>query len=283
MNETTATILNAFLGELPPSKKEALLSLLPADEKSLLKALPPTYLNPIHDYIEESDFLSTIHYSWLLPLLSPLPRSELLLFLSILTSAQREPLVRELSLRPTYLDLTPLAARFLQTTLYKNIVKTEDILPLTCLPENSLNALFQLSYDQKSTLIDLLGIYDLAANLRTLIDKKKIEAILRLLTPQERQLLESLIKEKEIIKFPSMHLNKWNNDPKQLRSLLRQRGLNRLAKATTPSHPSFTWHLLHQLDTATAELYTQLAVAVENPRFSEKLQEQLLFLLSRSV
>lgn len=77
-----------------------------------------------------------------------------------------------------------------------------------------------------------------------------------------------------------MGLLNWKGDREALRSMLLQRGINRIAKALYGSHPSLLWHIAHRLDLEKGQLLNKLCTALDHPRASALLSDQLVELVN---
>ena len=109
--------------------------------------------------------------------------------------------------------------------------ETPELLPPACLPESPFNSLLTFSYDQKMNLFDYLGLRDLASDMRLIIEKPKLSLIASFLSEDKRKYMNRLRKTKEPVTFKPMNLSKWDGTGTTLMTLIRQRGLNRAAKA----------------------------------------------------
>ena len=162
--------------------------------------------------------------------------------------------------------LTIQAKSFLQEHLYSKIKEEEDLLPMECLPDHPLNFLLDLESEQILHLINLLGLYDVAFDLRHIIETAKIKQIYAALTQKEREFLQSLMQQKEPIAFKRMGLDKWDGSVSNLKSLINQRGLNRLAKALYGQEESLIWYISHKLDTGHAASLQKLCTDLKHPQ-----------------
>lgn len=77
-----------------------------------------------------------------------------------------------------------------------------------------------------------------------------------------------------------MGLAAWKKDKAVLRSMLLQRGINRLAKALYGRHPSLLWHFAHRLDVEKGELLMKLCTSLDHPKASDLLATQVLELVN---
>ena len=280
MSTTSHIIFKAFLDSCPPDKREALMSCLPDSEVEILRHLSPPVIDLSKGINTKGAILDTFHTSWFEPFLRSLGSHDLSLLLASFSSAQSKRLSQDIGFTNTLPTLTQFASTYLRFFLMKDLKKdTIPLLPLECIPSNPFNLLLSFSYTQKLKLIDLLSMYALDLQQKNIKEKPNLSLIASILSEEEKTLLKRLSKQEEILSFKSMKLNKWSGDPTILKTLLRQRGLNRLSKATFGSDPSFQWYLCHQLDTTAAALFQKLHTSLDNPEATKALQEQTLSLI----
>lgn len=276
MNFISASVCKAFLQRSSPESQTRLLSFLPADEQTEIKELPSAfYGDPAAGFSSEDKRLNLVHHSWLSPHLRSLSESEVRLFLSSLSEAQIKGLKKTLLFSNSLLSLNPLALPFLRKAVWEMVAGSEEIVPLECLPASSLNSLLDLDSFELLTLIDLLGLHDLALEVKQIIETSKLKKISQALSPQEQAFLKELLQRKEKVSFKRMSLQKWEGDTHTLRSLLHQRGINRLAKALFVRHPSLLWYVSHKLDVERGQMLLKLAEPLEHPQAADLLAEQV--------
>jgi hypothetical protein len=279
MDSTALIVWHSFLQSAPPDQQSSLLQCISPELSKQLQSLPlPSQdlqrgIEPIEEELEQ------IHYSWFSPILRSLPESEIKLFLSCLSSEQINDLKQSLLLSNALPTTSSIGKSFLKKTFFE-MVATEDLVPVSCLPADPLNCLLDLSPPELISLIDLLSMHDLSVEIRHIIETAKLKEIYALLTKAQTTFLKTLLHKKEAVTFKKMGLVAWNGDHEALRSLLLQRGINRIAKSLYGRHPSLLWHLIHRLDAENGQLLTKLCTALDHPRASALLSEQVLELVS---
>lgn len=122
-------------------------------------------------------------------------------------------------------------------------------------------------------------MHDLSVEIRQIIETAKLKQIYALLTKPQTTFLKTLLHKKEAVTFKKMGLIAWRGDKDALRSLLLQRGLNRIAKSLYGRHPSLLWHVAHRLDAEKGQLLLNLCTALDHPRASSLLSEQVVELV----
>jgi hypothetical protein len=222
--------------------------------------------------------LAHIHYSWFAPFLRSLSESEIRLFMTVLTPEQIRGLKSLLLFSNTLPTPSPLGKAWMAKTLFE-AVAPEDLLPVSCLPENPLNALLLLSQAELLSLIDLLSMHDLSVEIRHVIETSKLKEIYHLLSKAQTTFLKTLLHKKEPVSFKKMGLLNWKGDRESLRSLLLQRGINRIAKSLYGEAPALLWHVSHRLDQEKGQLLKTLCTALDHPRALNLVSEQVLELI----
>lgn len=280
MNKTAWIVCNAFLTKAGPDKKNALVRYLPVKQQELLKALVTPEKDPLSTSFEPVKLLHIVHYSWFTSFLRTLPEAEVKLFLASFPDAVSKKLQKALLFSKPITPVTALARRYLQHELIEHILsKDSDVIPLECLPHSSLNPLLDLSQDSLVSLIEYLGLHDLAVEIRQIIDTMKLKKIHSVLSKEKEAYLKNLLQKKEAVLFKRMELAKWDGKADTLQKVLVHRGINRLAKAIYPEHPSFVWYISHMLPWDEASTLQSLCKPLEHPKAANLLSHQILEIL----
>jgi hypothetical protein len=240
-------VLKAFLSRCPPDKKERLESFLSQNIKQKLEAIPSF---PKEKEMEKGISLDQIHWSWFIPTLKSYSIKEQKLFLSALTSQVRENLAQELGFASAPKEeLREFGISFLRQTLLTSLIGHRSrILPPDYLPESPLKPLLRLSKKKLIRLIDFLSLYDLAAELRQIVETKILKKIYSLLSEEQKRFLKMAMAHKEPYPLPRLKLEQWDGSEDSLHLLLHKRGLARLGAALSTEDPDLAWYVCHQLD-----------------------------------
>jgi hypothetical protein len=280
MQKMSWIVFNTLLKKCRPEAQGILLNYLDKKTKEQLSALPISYQDSSLGITAKQTLLQKIDASWLATYLRTLPESDIRLFLASLTLTQKEALKKDLLLSNHFPTLTSFAKEFLQAQLFEKLVDEKmELLAPECLPEYSLNILLDLSEKEFKQLIDLLGLYDMASELRQIIETSKLKQIYNALAPFERNFLKQLSQQKELIAFKRMGLDKWDGDIEHLKQLIHQRAINRLAKAVYGREASFLWYLSHRLSLADARMFQTLSSDLKNPQAVAALTRQIINLI----
>lgn len=284
MDKCAWMICNAFLQKHPQDEIKKLCSYLPAQKKQELAGLLPPSMDPTAGVTPIGEILATIHFSWFTPYMRSLTENEVRLFTSCLPDEQSRGLKKNLLLSSALIPLSEMGKTFLQQTLFEKLLDGQPApLPPECIPITPIHPLLQLSFSELIRLIDLLGLHDLAVEIRQIIDTMKIKKIYSLLTEEQQQHLKTLTQTKEAVTFKRIALSKWDGNPEQLKSIIHQRGLNRLAKALHGADESLAWYLSHRLDQERGAILLKLRTPLEHPRAVNALIDQILDAINTAI
>jgi hypothetical protein len=274
---TSWAVCAALLEQISQDERESLISFLSPSARSVLSASIPTDLNVHEHYPNPALQLEPIHPSWFAPFLRQLTEKDIRLFLAALKESQADALRRILRVNNYAPQLKEPGKEFLQYWIWHSLSQdAEDLLPISCLPFSKMHPLLACSHKELLVLMEYLGLYDLAYDVRRIIDTAKIKQIYACFSPEEITYLKKLAHVKNPVIFPSMGLQSWDGDAQFLKKAVLQRGVNRLAKATYEEHPSFLWHLVHHLDEEQGLLLKKLCTPLNHPSAIAALQEQIL-------
>lgn len=266
-------VLHTFLQQYDAG---SLLHYLPPSEKEILENLSVKKEASFEGLSSIEERVNRIHPSWIAPFLRTLSKKEMGLFLAALNEKQVEFLNKALLHSSPHFPLSPLGKAYFQKTLFDYLSQdNNDLLPLSFLPTSPLNELLNLSFSSLNQLIDLLGIHDLAAEVLQIIEKSKLQKIYSALIPIQLRYLKIRLQKKEPVTFTRIGVNRWDEDQEQLKLLIQQRGINRLAKALYEQNSSFIWYLIHQFDVEQALLIKKLNLPLENKQIVRHLIQQI--------
>ncbi len=249
-------MLRVLLNRFHPDDAQAFLKGLPQETiKAVLgQAVQSKDTLPIFTFAEE--VIKKIHYSWLIPCLKNLPLELRPMVMCSLPQAQALRLSKFTGLSIPKVTLTPLGKQFLFNLFYKQ-VPTQDVLPFEYLPASNLNTLTTFTKNELVEAIDLLGIFDLAEEIRYIVDKNTLKYLYGCLDTKKQQFLRICLHQKEKVIAPRLKLDNWHGDCAKLKVQLHQRGLVRLSKALCGQHTSLLWYVTHILDTGRGEIISK--------------------------
>lgn len=247
MKPLSDSVLKTFLSRCPPEKQRALEKFLPEKQRQLLEGIDP--LKGLIEQSEGEDLLEKVHWSWFLPTLKSYPEAEQKLFLSVFETHAAKNLARTLLLSNFAQEMAPIARTYLRELLLRSLLDPQELfLTAEHLPPSPINALLNFSKKELTHLIDLLSLYDLAAELRQIVETKILKKIYSLLTEEERNFLKNAMVHKEHFSLGKMGLDRWDGTEESLRLLLHRKGLARFGTALSGQNPHLIWYICHQLD-----------------------------------
>ena len=215
---------------------------------------------------QPKDHLAKIHYSWLGGALKKLPENLQPLVIAALPEPHSSGLATMYKQAVPALSLSEPMKIFLINTLYSQFEKKE-ILPLPFLPQTALNPLAELNKPELIEVIDYLGIYDLAGEIRQVVDKNVLKHLYGSLNSMQQRFLRQCLQYKEQLMSSRLEIDDWRTS--NLSQILHRRGIVRLGKALAGQHPDFVWHIVHTLDTgrgvALEKQYSQEEIAGITP------------------
>ena len=245
-NQRRTLVLKAYLSRCSQEKMALLERFLPQEEQQRLSALPPLkerQMPPRGSLLEE------VHWSWFLPTLKSYPEREQGFFLHCLSGTAEHNLQQELNLFPAQEVVNPSGCLFLRQVLLHSLIGTEEqLIPKDYLPPSPLNVLSTMGKKGLVHLIDYLSLYDLAHEVRQIVETKILKKIYSFLSEEEKRFLKVIPSNKEPYAVPRMGLEKWDKTEAHFRHLLHKRGLARLGAALSGQDPDLIWYVCHQLD-----------------------------------
>lgn len=242
-------VLKAFLSRCPPDRSKALERFLPEAERLFLEKLPAFAEEPFPETLNQGGMLEKVHWSWFLPTLETYPPAEQKLFLSSVDPHAAKALAKTLHISPPADSISETARSFFRQLLLQSLTGPENrLLPANYLPPSPLSPLLDLTKKDLIRLIDSLSIYDLASELRQIVETKILKKIYSFLSEDERKFLKVVSAHPEHFALTRTGLSAWDGTEESFRTLLHRRGLARLGAALSGQHPDLIWTLCHQLD-----------------------------------
>ncbi len=282
MRKPSQWVLKAILNRCPENRRAALEHYLPEAERIQLQAMP-FFKVEMKAEAEEPQILDKIHWSWFLPCLKSYAPQEQRLFLTVLPESFRKNLSHEIGLPPLPAkELGSLAKRFFTQTLLDHIASPiQHILPIDFLPPSPLTPLLHLTKKKLIHLVDFLSLFDLAAELRQIVETKILKKIYSFLSEKEREFLKQTAASN--LPFPSTRLKfeGWDGTGESFRTLLHKRGLARLGAALSAQLPDFCWYICHRLDIGRGTVLSKLCLSEVSRETSEAIVRQIEAALQR--
>ena len=278
MSTVCWTVCKALIENTSPSQRKELLSFLPSDELEAIEAAP--LQKTFFSTISSEEIFQSLHPSWLQHFLHAYPENEQLYFLAALPTSMAEKIKKNFPSAKPLPKLTEMGKSYFRHELLSRIQKERgEALPQASLPESPMNLLLDLEASQFTHLAFWLGLYDLAEELRFVIDKQTLQRVETSLSPSEWQLLKSFQTKKDRVSFGRMPLKTAIDSPTKIRLLIGQYGMNRIAKALYGESKSLIWHLSLLVDDKRAEFLSRFCTPLSKPNLQSSLQSQVLALV----
>lgn len=286
MSPKSALLLKVLLNRFHPGEGEAFFKNLPQEQAKAINTQNTPSGNIAAALYWKRDLVARTHYSWFAPILSPLPKPMQKILLAAFPAYQASGIQKILKLEPISAEITEPVKEFLIEQFY-NYWKPQDAIPYQYLPETPLRALLELSKTQLVEVIDFLALYDISEAVRHTVDKHKLTAIYRCLSPKKQQFLRNCLQKKERIAAPKLNIEKWDGNPETFNLILHRRGMFRLSKALCGQSPQFLWHICHILDIGRGkvikEYYQSEAVPAITPVLRQQVMQVLDFFKTKSA
>ncbi len=275
MHSTEHLVTRVLLNRFHKGAVEQFLRKLPEDESKKLQEQ-----NVQSDAIERilhqpEEFLTRCHYSWLLSGFKHLPEELKPLILAALPENQSTKLSKHLRKQKALSTISPPVKSYLLNLFY-NYLELKKPLPLPFLAQTSLTPLASLTRQELLDVIDFLGIYDLAPEVRQIVDKQRLTTIYACLTPKKQLFLRTCLPQQEKIQSSQLVLEKWRGDCEELEKMLHLRGMIRLGKALSAQDQNLVENLVHTLDTGRGEIILKNYNQKVTARITEVLTQQVL-------
>ncbi len=258
-----------------------LLRYLPQKLAEEIEAWPSGSPTDFSKLLSQKQWAQTIHFSWFREPLKDLQPETQQIFLSLLDPKKAHSVARMLGLNFAPRPLSPFIAPFLVDELKKKVFRGIEVIDKACLPPSELNILLFLDKNQLFTCIDLLGVHDLSADLRQVVDKELLQKIYSALSAEQLRFLHYCSKQPTKWVSPKLGLRAWDGTKKTLQHRLHARGLTRLARALYKEDESLKWHLLHQLDTGRGEVVEKVLRQKQDLSLLPYFKNQVLHIVKR--
>lgn len=274
MSRRQTLFLNLFINRYDPKAKDALMQLLPLERRShlLLENFQSDDIQPLLE--APASKLKKIHYSWFAAALKKFPDALQPILAASLTTEQ----IAGLKLKASFPIAEPIQ-RFSQNELVR-LFKIDEFLPIEYLPESEFKALLDWKKDQLLNLIDFLGLHDLAARVKQIVNREHLKNIYKCLTPKQFYYLKMCLQNKDKVTKPNFPIDPAKVDPKELKYMLHKKGLARFKFALEDQSPDFIWHLAHHLDIGRGQFLLEKNQMTLPPKLVTTLKQQLTTLMN---
>lgn len=252
---------------------------LPERERTLLNEIPVESIETAPLVKQAGKALLEIHYSWIAPHIKNLAPEMIPIAINALDPSQRKGLFELLQVKPPAKKPTAVAQDYILKLLKEKVIDPS-IMPKEYLPESSLNSLLELNKAFLVEVIDLFGIHDLSEKIRSIVDKTKLRAIYKCLSPVKLKFLEFILRQTEKMPLSELDLIQWDGNCEKFLKTLHKRGLVRFSKAISKETPDFIWHIMHKLDTGRAEFIEKEMQLPVTKDVAQLLKNQLITIVN---
>jgi hypothetical protein len=270
-------ILHTLLDRTDPALREKLERFLPSEQRERLRTLP---ICAVEDH--EVALIDQIHWSWLVPTLKSYSRNDQQWFLSVLPSALAIALRRSLQIPIEERTPSEAGRAFLRRVLTQSLVASNPHrIPASWLPDSPLKQLIHCSKQQLIRLVDLLPLYDLALEIRHIVEARVMKKIYAALTKDQQTFLKQVLAHHDLTTTGRFSLERWDGTADGLHLLLHRRGLTALAIALSAQNPGLAWHIAHQFDIGRGHLLLKLIEEHTTSSYAEILTNRITEILAQ--
>lgn len=269
MNKRGCMILRVLMNRYNPKAGDLLLKFIPEEEAKAVMSqdIRSNDLAPILHQPQKA--ISKVHYSWIQPVVQKFPESFQPAIIAALAAENVAGLHNSSSIA-----ISDLAKAFILNQLYQQL-NISDHCPLEYLPETEMSPLAKWNKAKLSNLADFLGLYDLASEVRHIVNRNYLKNIYTCLTPKQFHYLKLCLHQKEQLVSPKLGIDPTKQDCVKLKQVIHRRGLLRLGKALCGQHPDFIWHIAHLLDMGRGKILLKEYQPQELPKVTKILKQQV--------
>lgn len=219
-------------------------------------------------------WLSLIHPTWIHSAMQGFPKSVQSQLLAWFPASLVQELKSLLSDVPiAHKRCSSIGAFYLLDLLAKKL-RPPGLVEEVFLTESSFYPLLYFSGQTKMTLINCLGLYALAKEMKNIVDKVLIERIHKVLSPTERLFLSYCQAHPMKYLDTTDFLSSWDADD-ELHRFVHRQGLVFLATALVKEDASFLWYFLRRLDIDRGYIFEQALHKVQDHPHVEYFQMRL--------
>lgn len=267
-------MIRLLLNRYHAGAAKELLDALPEQDAQKIRELPVESSNPFPLLSPPWKRLGNIHYTWIHKYLRGLSKDKLQVALALLPESIAGKLRKSYfsDIKPA--KLSPAMQGFLASR-EKGLYPVDEVLPLEYLHRTEMTRIAELTKEELVEVIDFLGLFDLADEIKHIVDKVVLEKVYHCLTKKKQQFLKDCLTQKEKLVTQRLQLENWDGDDTKLMKLLHHRGIVRLGYALSGQHPDLIWHVSHVLDVGRAEKLARYISKEPIPSVTEALIKQV--------
>lgn len=279
MHKNSKQILTALIETYHNETLDTFLVGLPKEEIKELDEYRLSNLDVSQVVIKPSTvFDGRIHYSWIAETIKTFKPNLQSLIVAALPRQMAENLSTILQIQQNTAPYEPMNKYLLKELAEK--MSLTNLLPVAFLPKEPLTFLIDSTKSELVDFVNFLGLYDLAEEVKTIVNKTLLKSIYSGLTPQQQKFLRNCLHQRHRFTPAKMGLINWQGDPAELHRLLHRRGIVRLGYALSGHHPDLLWYISRRLDIGRGRLLEKSYSANEIPSVTIPLQQQVLAIIN---
>ena len=143
-----------------------------------------------------------------------------------------------------------------------------------------MNALLKLTKNELIEVIDLLSLYDLAEEIKKIVDTNLLKKIKDALPQNKLKILHQISNRPHPFKPQRIGLEKWDGKTETLNKILHKKGLIRLSFALYQEDKSLIWYICHLLDIGRGATLSKLCKNEKNEKISNQISQDVLELIN---
>jgi hypothetical protein len=242
-SKTGTIFLRLLLNKYFTGKPDALAKILPQEDADRLSAVQLPHRDPEALLFVPEKWLASYDSSWLKPAIEKLSKP---------LQEVYEKAFPKIFNKPDSSKYNSTVQDFLIQYLHQTWEQTEPP-PKNLLPEWEMTPLLYQSREELLDIANLLAMHDLVEEMRQIVDKRLLQAVLQHLTSEQQHYLRVLLRQKSRIKPTGLSVKELLKEGNKFPQILHKFGLQRLAFALSGASDDFVWHILHTLDFARAK------------------------------
>lgn len=271
--EQRGLLLRILLNRAHGNLTEAVLKTLPPSEAECVKRLSITATDPEPLLKHAKQVLPEIHYTWLK---EPLLKQDAAFqegILRCLTPVQQKGLTKELGRVYNPSPLNPFLKKFYFAHLYSAFPLLHEALPTAYNEVGPLDFIAELSKKSLINLIDNLAMFDLAHEMKKIVETKRLNALYTSLSANQQEFLRKCLHLKDRMVPTKMQID--NLTGKEFILQLHKRGLSRLGVALSGQNEDLIWLIVHKLDQGRGMLLKRAVKKEAVPVITEAVIQQV--------
>ncbi len=254
-SESSALFIKLLLNKYCGNSASQVMTLAPEEMQKEIGTSSSSSVKP-ESLLFPSEIFFHMHYSWLEAVVESLPAPIRPCFIAALPPEVAKRLYAVYQLSELQRAYSPQVQNFLLHILSTHFDKST---PRSLLEPSSLDALLDCSKAELVLMVDLLAMYDLAEEIRYIVDKRILQGVLMQLSPQQQRYLKVVLhKQTSRIGAPLL-AHKLYQDKQRFVKELHKRGLEHFARALSNESVDFIWHVAHILDRGRGKIIMSIA------------------------